>query len=82
MPRTVVNSPRALDGNGEGALVDAEERELLARITAQIEHCSRVEHRLARRRNVLRDAATALRLGRGSAVVLAQIQSVGGPSKS
>lgn len=55
-------------------MMDTDERELLARITAQIEHCSRVEHRLARRRNALRDAATTLRLGRHSAVVVAQLQ--------
>jgi hypothetical protein len=52
----------------------ADERDLLARITTQIENCSRVEHRLARRRAVLRDAATMLRLGRQSAVALASIQ--------
>lgn len=60
-----------IDGtNGMGA----EERDLLARITVQIDRCSAYQHRLDRRRTVLREAATQLRLGRPSSVVLALIQ--------
>lgn len=53
--------------------MDQEERELLARITAQIERCSVYQHRLARRARVLREAATMLRLGVSASTVLSQI---------
>jgi hypothetical protein len=61
---------RRTNGGGLGQ----DERELLARINLQIEHCSDYEHKLAKRRAVMREAATMLRLGRGSALVLALIQ--------
>lgn len=51
-----------------------DERELLARITLQIDRCSTHEHRLARRRAVLRAAATQLRLGKRAPVVLEEIR--------
>lgn len=54
--------------------MDAEERELLARITDQIERCSDHQHRLAQRRAVLRESATMLRMGRSASTVLALIQ--------
>lgn len=52
-----------------------DERELLARITVQIERCKEFERRYSRRRCVLGEAATGLRLGKKAAVVLAEIQS-------
>ncbi len=51
-----------------------EERELLAKITQQIDRCLSFERRLSKRRKVLGKAATQLRLGRPAAVVLAEIQ--------
>lgn len=56
--------------NGMGA----EERDLLARITLQIDRCSAYQHRLDTRRTVLREAATQLRLGRKASAVLARIE--------
>lgn len=56
--------------NGMGA----EERDLLARITLQIDRCSTYQHQLSRRGKVLREAATDLRLGRKVQAVLARIQ--------
>ena len=56
-------------------MIDQEERELLARITQQLDRCSAWEHRMARRRRVLGKAATALRLGKRASVVLAEIQA-------
>ena len=56
--------------NGMGA----EERDLLARITLQIDRCSVHQHALAKRGKVLREAATQLRLGRKVQAVLARIQ--------
>lgn len=58
------------DGNGLGQ----EERELLARITLQIDRASTYQHALARRGKVLREAATQLRLGSKAPAVLARIQ--------
>lgn len=52
-----------------------EERDLLARITVQVERCLNMEHRLSRRRKVLGAAATQLRLGKPASVVLAEVQS-------
>lgn len=65
-----MNGDRKLDsGLGQA------ERELLARITTQIDQMSAYQHQLARRGRVLRDSATQLRLGRKSQEVLAQIQA-------
>jgi hypothetical protein len=58
------------DGNGLGQ----EERDLLARITLQIDRCSTYQHQLSKRGKVLREAATDLRLGRKVQAVLARIQ--------
>lgn len=55
--------------NGMGA----EERDLLARITLQIDRCSAYQRRLDTRRKVLGVAATQLRLGRKAPVILALI---------
>lgn len=57
--------------NGMGA----EERDLLARITTQIDRISVYQHALARRVTILRAEATQLRLGRTSLEVLARIQA-------
>jgi hypothetical protein len=46
-----------------------EDRDLLARITGQLDRCSAYQHRLARRARVLREAATMLRLGRPVALM-------------
>lgn len=54
--------------------MDQDERDLLARVTLQIDRCSEYEHRMARRRMVLREAATQLRLGRKVQAVLARIE--------
>lgn len=54
--------------------MEQEERDLLARITLQIDRCSAYQHTLARRGTVLREAATQLRLGRKVQSVLARIQ--------
>jgi hypothetical protein len=62
-------------GLGRPRNVRSEEQELLERIEAQIASCSEHEHRLARRRRVLQDAATQLRLGRKCQEVLARIQA-------
>lgn len=48
------------DGNGNG--MGQAERELLARITLQIDRASAHQHQLARRGRVLRESATHLRL--------------------
>lgn len=58
----------------EADVLGIEERELLARLTLQIDRCSAGQHTLARRGRVLREAATHLRLGRPSGTVLALIQ--------
>jgi len=52
-----------------------EERDLLARITVQIERCLEFERRYGKRRRVLILAATGLRLGKRASVVLAEIQA-------
>ena len=62
------------DGTNGTNGMGAEERDLLARITLQIDRCSAYQHRLAKRARVLREAATMLRLGRPSTAVLALIQ--------
>ena len=59
-------------GNENG--LEQDERELLARITLQIDRCSAYQHQLSRRGKVLREAATQLRLGRKVQAVLARIQ--------
>lgn len=66
-----MNDGRYGNANGLGQ----DERELLARITAQIDRCSAYQHRLDRRRTVLREAATQLRLGQRSSVVRASIEA-------
>jgi hypothetical protein len=60
-------------GTGRPRDVSTEEQELLGRIVTQITRCSEHEHRLARRRRILQEAATQLRLGRPAHAVLAQI---------
>lgn len=57
-----------------GSGLGEEERDLLARITLQIDLISTYQHQLARRGMVLREAATDLRLGRKIQAVLARIQ--------
>jgi hypothetical protein len=47
---------------------------LLAEIRSRLERLSEVQHRLARDRRILSDAATRLRLGRSAEVVLAEIR--------
>jgi hypothetical protein len=47
---------------------------LLAEIRSRLERLSEAQHRLARDRRILRDAATRLRLGRSAEVVLAEIR--------
>lgn len=62
------------DVNGHASGLGGAERDLLARITLQIDHCSTYQHQLSRRGKVLREAATDLRLGSKAQVVLARIQ--------
>lgn len=62
------------DDNVRNSGLGEEERDLLARITLQIDRCSAYQHRLDKRRVVLREAATQLRLGRKASAVLARIQ--------
>jgi hypothetical protein len=47
---------------------------LLAEIRSRLERLSEAQHRLARDRRILSDAATRLRLGRSAEVVLAEIR--------
>ncbi len=61
------------NGSDVGPRLDPEERDLLARITLQLDRCSAYQRRLDQRRLVLRDAATQLRLGRKAPAVLALI---------
>ena len=61
------------DDNGHGSGMGQEERDLLARVTLQLERCSAYQRRLDKRRVVLREAATQLRLGRKAPAVLALI---------
>lgn len=62
------------DDNGLGSGLGEEERDLLARITLQIDRCRAFQHQLDTRRVVLREAATQIRLGRKAPAVLALIQ--------
>jgi hypothetical protein len=47
---------------------------LLAEVRSRLERLSEAQHRLARDRRILSDAATRLRLGRSAEVVLAEIR--------
>ena len=51
----------------------AQESALLARITTQLEECSRLQHEAAKTAKVLREAATKLRLGYSARVVEAEL---------
>lgn len=62
-----------IDGKNNG--MGQDERELLARLTLQLDRISAYQHQLARRGTVLREAATQLRLGSKAQVVLATIQA-------
>jgi hypothetical protein len=55
--------------------MNAQETTLLATINARIERISRLQHDLARDRELLREAATALRHGRPVSEVMAMLQS-------
>lgn len=55
--------------------MNAQETTLLATINARIERISRLQHALARDRELLREAATALRHGRPVSEVMAMLQS-------
>ena len=62
------------DDNGHGSGMGQEERDLLARVTLQIDRCASFSRQLLKRERVLRTAATQLRLGRKAPTVLALIQ--------
>jgi hypothetical protein len=55
--------------------MNAETRELLARITRTVEDLSETEHLLNRQRLILREAATRLRTGEAASVVAARLDA-------
>jgi hypothetical protein len=56
--------------------MNPEEATLLAKINSRIERISRLQHELARDRELLREAASALRHGRPASEVMGRLQSL------